>query len=212
VVGADGALAGLRIGAAEPAAAFALLIIAQRKRAEFERAADIVGDAQRHVRECDAAALCPVSQRGVIHGVGLVLRIEVLGNGADGGGAAVRDAGGLLLAAVTEHGVKGERAAEPLGLHSEHIEVQRDVNRVDIFITLLLPLAEDAADVALTLLEFVYLSVVAQLRGAGADFRPAEAAKIISAGPIRFLRLERSASRSLFPRGIRRRRRGAGCP
>ena len=86
--------------------------------------------------------------------------------------------------------MKGEGAAQPLRFHREHIEIQRQIGRSDIGVALVGALLDDAADVALGLLELIDLSVVTQLCGARADLRPAQLFEILLGGPVRLLGLE----------------------
>ena len=57
-------------------------------------------DARGQLVERDAACACPLAELACVGGVGLVVGGEVVGHGADGGGAAVGGAGSLLFPAV----------------------------------------------------------------------------------------------------------------
>ena len=169
----NGSAAGFGIRAPEPAVALFLLIIRQSSGSKSECATGFGILAFGELVQSDATTLRPVSQGLGIDRVSPIVHIKVIGDSADRGSAAMGDAFGLLGPAEAKHGVKGEGAAQPLGLDGENVQVKRNIGGVHIRISLAGPLGEDAPDVALAELKFVDLGVVAQLAGAGSDFRPA---------------------------------------
>src|ERR1700749_4750065 len=106
----------------------------------------------------------------------------MVGHRGDSGGTSVSDAFRLLFATEPEHRMKSEGAAQPLRFHREDIEIQRKIGRGNIGVAFGGALFDDAPNIALTALELVDLSVVTQLRGPGADLRPAEFFEVLFFG------------------------------
>jgi hypothetical protein len=134
----NGTFAGF-LCASKPTETLFLLVIRKADGAKPECPAPFCVNAIRQLIQSDSPATRPFPEQFDIDCVSVVAGVEVVRNCTYGRGATMGDTLRLLLATEPEHRMEGKGPAEPSGFYREHIQIQWEIGRVDIGVSLYRP-------------------------------------------------------------------------